>query len=93
MFPLGWLAIAVVLWLLRRRIGRAPLAAVLIFSGSLFPALGFINVYPMRYSFVADHFQYLASIARLPWVPGWRFVMARRPVRDTPAILLPLLGH
>src|SRR6185312_8014037 len=23
--------------------------------------LGFINVYPMRYSFVADHFQYLAA--------------------------------
>ena len=26
------------------------------------PALGFVNVYPFRYSFVADHFQYLASI-------------------------------
>src|SRR5207253_1934205 len=26
------------------------------------PALGFVNVYPMRYSFVADHFQYLASL-------------------------------
>jgi tetratricopeptide (TPR) repeat protein len=25
------------------------------------PALGFFDVYPMRYSFVADHFQYLAS--------------------------------
>src|SRR5439155_22224136 len=25
-------------------------------------ALGFVNVYPMRYSFVADHFQYLASL-------------------------------
>src|SRR5439155_5775689 len=25
-------------------------------------ALGFVHVYPMRYSFVADHFQYLASL-------------------------------
>lgn len=41
---------------------RAPLAAALIFVGSLFPVLGFVNVYPFRYSFVADHFQYLASI-------------------------------
>jgi Tfp pilus assembly protein PilF len=38
------------------------LVAVLFFGGTLFPALGFFNVYPMRYSFVADHFQYLASI-------------------------------
>jgi tetratricopeptide (TPR) repeat protein len=28
----------------------------------LFPALGFFNVYPFVFSFVADHFQYLASI-------------------------------
>jgi tetratricopeptide (TPR) repeat protein len=36
--------------------------AVLFFAGTLVPALGFINVFPMRYSFVADHFQYHASI-------------------------------
>jgi hypothetical protein len=28
----------------------------------IFPALGFFDVYPFRYSFVADHFQYLAGI-------------------------------
>ena len=49
------------LWLTRTRFGRAGLAALVIFVGILFPALGFINVYPMRFSFVADHFQYLAS--------------------------------
>ena len=38
---------------------------MLLFAGTLVPALGFFNVYPMRYSFVADHFQYLASIALL----------------------------
>jgi len=35
---------------------------MLFFAGTLFPALGFIDVYPMRFSFVADHFQYLASL-------------------------------
>ena len=37
----------------------------MIFLGLLFPALGFINVYPFLYSFVADHFQYLACAAPL----------------------------
>ena len=46
---------------LRRR-WRGPLAGLLFFVGTLFPVLGFFNVYPFRYSFVADHFQYLASL-------------------------------
>lgn len=41
---------------------RGPALALAFFAGTLFPALGFFNVYPMRYSFVADHFQYLASL-------------------------------
>jgi tetratricopeptide (TPR) repeat protein len=45
-----------------RRRTRAPLAAALYFVGTLFPVLGLFNVYPFRYSFVADHFQYLASL-------------------------------
>jgi tetratricopeptide (TPR) repeat protein len=61
-FPVAALALVMVLWRLRRRIGRGPLVAVLFFGGTLLPALGFTNVYPMRYSFVADHFQYLASV-------------------------------
>ena len=44
---------------------RGPLAATLIFGGMLVPALGFVNVYPFIYSFVADHFQYLASTAMI----------------------------
>jgi protein O-mannosyl-transferase len=62
LFPASAVALLVVLWILRSRIGRGPLAAALLFGGTLFPALGFFNVYPMRYSFVADHFQYHASM-------------------------------
>jgi tetratricopeptide (TPR) repeat protein len=50
------------LWLLRRRVGRGPPAAAGFFVVTLAPALGFVNYYPMRFSLVADHFQYLASI-------------------------------
>jgi tetratricopeptide (TPR) repeat protein len=61
-FPVAAVAVAAALHLLRGRLGRGPLAAALYFGGTLLPALGFFNLYPMRYSFVADHFAYLASI-------------------------------
>jgi tetratricopeptide (TPR) repeat protein len=61
LFPAAALAVLIALWLLRRRVGRGPLVAVTCFAGMLFPALGFFDVYPFRFSFVADHFQYLAG--------------------------------
>jgi protein O-mannosyl-transferase len=61
LFPAGVLAVGISLGLLARR-HRGPLAGFLIFTGTLFPVLGFLNVYPFRYSYVADHFQYLASL-------------------------------
>lgn len=61
LFPAAMLLVLAVLWALRRR-GRGPLAGLLFFVGTLFPALGFFDVYPFRYSFVADHYQYLASL-------------------------------
>jgi tetratricopeptide (TPR) repeat protein len=63
LFPIATAGVFFFLWLARRRLGRAPLVAVLIFIVTLFPALGFVDVYPFRYSFVADHFQYLASMS------------------------------
>ena len=83
-FTAAALAVPVALWLLRKRIGRGPLVAVLFFGGCLFPALGFVNLYPMRFSFVADHFQYLASLGLIILVTGggaWllnRFAPRRR---------------
>ncbi len=62
LFPAAVVVLLTVLRVLQRRIGRGPLTAALFFGGTLVPALGFIDVYPFRYSFVADHFQYLASI-------------------------------
>jgi tetratricopeptide (TPR) repeat protein len=45
-----------------KKLGKGPLAAVLSYIAILFPALGFANVFPFRFSFVADHYQYLAGI-------------------------------
>jgi len=57
----GVAASVAVLWRIRKW-SRAPLIAFLFFVGSLFPALGFFNVYPFLFSYVADHFQYLACL-------------------------------
>jgi tetratricopeptide (TPR) repeat protein len=54
-------AVTGALWVFRGR-SRGLLAGWLFFAGSLFPALGFFNVYPFVFSYVADHFQYLPSI-------------------------------
>jgi tetratricopeptide (TPR) repeat protein len=53
------------LWLKRRGRGGPVFFALAYFVVSLFPVLGFFNVYFFRYSFVADHFQYLADIGPL----------------------------
>jgi tetratricopeptide (TPR) repeat protein len=50
---------------------RGALVASLFFAGTLFPALGFFNVYPFRFSFVADHFQYLAGLGPIVLVSAW----------------------
>ncbi len=65
LFPIAVVVAIVGLFLLRNRITRGPVVAFCFFCGTLFPALGFFDVYPMRFSFVADHFQYLASIGMI----------------------------
>ncbi len=93
--PLSWawpaavIAVIAALWLLRNRLGRGPLTAVLFFVGTLTPALGFVNVYPMRYSFVADHFQYLAGIGLIALFVGALNPFLRWPIA---ALILAILA-
>jgi protein O-mannosyl-transferase len=61
LWAVGFVAVIGGLWR-GRKVSRAPLVAVLFFTGSLFPALGFFNVYPFIFSYVADHWQYLPCL-------------------------------
>lgn len=63
LFPLGIVAVFAALMLSIKYIGKAPFVSALIFAVNLFPALGFVDIFPFKYSFDADHFQYLASIS------------------------------
>jgi tetratricopeptide (TPR) repeat protein len=70
LWPAGVIGIAAVLWWLRKHIGHSASLAWAGFVITLGPALGFVDVYPFRYSFVADHFGYLASIFAIAGVVG-----------------------
>jgi tetratricopeptide (TPR) repeat protein len=55
-------AVVVALWWNRNGRGRPLFLALGYFGLSLFPVLGLFDVFFFRYSFVGDHFQYLASM-------------------------------
>ena len=86
LFPLGVMGLVVGLSRMARR-HRGPLAGFLIFSGTLFPALGFVNVYPFIYSYVADHFQYLASLGIIvPLAAGFTLGAGSSTAGRAPAV-------
>jgi len=89
LFPAAVLAVLLALLALARRY-RAPLAGFLIFAGTLFPALGFVNVFPFRYSYVADHFQYLAGLGIIvPCASGIALALHRWSPSERTRIVLP----
>jgi protein O-mannosyl-transferase len=61
-----WLLAGIVLsaaiYFLRRYVGRSVEVAAAFFVATLSPVLGFIMLFTFRYTFVADHYQYLACI-------------------------------
>lgn len=96
-FPLAGMAfLGGLVWWARRGHGRGPLAAFLLFGGTLFPVLGFLNVYPFVFSYVADHFQYLASLGLFALAAACFETLARRgrkvPVRVAAGAVLVLFA-
>lgn len=80
---IGMVAAAVLfmfLGLLTDRIGRGPMAAMLFYLVTIGPVLGFITFYTQLYSFVADHYQYLACIGPMVLVGELIYWLADRTV-------------
>jgi Flp pilus assembly protein TadD len=59
---LAGIAAGVAICFLRRYFGRSVEVAAVFFVATLSPVLGFIMLFTFRYTFVADHYQYLACI-------------------------------
>jgi tetratricopeptide (TPR) repeat protein len=64
------IALCVAIYFARRYVGRGPEVAAVFFIATLSPVLGFIMLYTFRYTFVADHYQYLACIGPIALVSG-----------------------
>ena len=61
---------ATALWWYRKALGQGVLSGVTFFVATLSPLVGFIWLYTFRYSFVADHYQYLACLGLIAAVIG-----------------------
>ena len=85
LYPVTAISALFTLWLARGRIGRGPVTAIFYFVGTLFPLLGFINGYGMRYSFVWDQWVYLPSLGFIALVAAL-VVRAAESLR-TPAMV------
>lgn len=70
LWPAACLGVAVVVWLYRRRLGRGLVAALIFFVAALSPMLGFIPLYTFYFSYVADHYQYLACLGLIVLAVG-----------------------
>lgn len=78
----GWLlaclAVAFMMWRWRRAIGRGPVAAIGFFVATLTPMLGVFMLATFVYTYVADHYQYVASVGPISLIAGCGTLASRR---------------
>jgi tetratricopeptide (TPR) repeat protein len=84
LYPLAVAAVVAAAWLFRRRVGGAPLVAVLFFVVTLGPTSGLVDFGYLAKSFVGDHYLYIPSVALFAGIATLGATLARH-VRWTPA--------
>lgn len=95
LFPIALLGALGILWAIRQRI-PGTFTIALLFLGGLFPVLGFVNLYGALYSWVWDHWQYLADLAPLAGIAvlltWWAGKPSHRWVANGTGVLLLVLA-
>jgi tetratricopeptide (TPR) repeat protein len=77
-----WLFLCLVafwgIWRWRKKLGRGFIAAIAFFITALSPMLGFFSLYTFIYTYVADHYQYVASIGIIVLVVNTGYIAVNR---------------
>jgi tetratricopeptide (TPR) repeat protein len=91
-WPVSFAAVMVIAWLLRKRTGRGITTGITFFPAMLFPMLGFFSLYTFVYTFVADHYQYLACIGPIAIVAGIAAKVYRKSGENAKFIIVSAAG-
>ena len=92
------IATCVAIYFLRRYFGRSIEVAAAFFVATLSPVLGFIMLFTFRYTFVADHYQYLACIGPISLVSAGivslsdKFTQSRAVIVSAALLIVASLG-
>jgi len=85
----GWLVMGIgsgtAIYFTRRFVGRGVVVATLFYVATLCPMLGFVMLYTFRYTFVADHYQYVACLGPIALVAA--LVVRAAETLRTPAVV------
>lgn len=90
--PAAALALFAIVWRRREALGRSPAAALVCYLLLLFPVNGIFPNYSNRYSFVADHYVYFASLPLLALVPAALARALANKTAHTVALLSVMIG-
>ena len=94
-FAYGWLVAGVglgaVIYYARRFVGRSVEVAAAFYVAALSPLLGFFMLYTFRYTFVADHYQYVAGLGPIALAAAGISAVSLRSGREN-RFLKPLIG-
>jgi tetratricopeptide (TPR) repeat protein len=91
-WPAASALVLVCAWIWRKRLGRGVVTAILVFPAMLFPMLGFFSLYTFVYTFVADHYQYMASIGPIAIAAGITATVYRRSGENVKFIIVSAAG-
>ena len=91
-WPVSFAAVITIAWLLRKRTGRGITTAIVFFPAMLLPMLGFFSLYTFVYTFVADHYQYMACIGPIAIVAGIAATAYRRSSENAKFVIASATG-
>jgi tetratricopeptide (TPR) repeat protein len=70
------------LWYWRERLGRGTVAAAAFYVATLSPLHGFFSLYTFHYTYVMDHYQYVASVGPIALAAGGARLLSNRMAKS-----------